>query len=750
MRKILSALIITLICLVLFILSVFIIAKIKLTPETIEKTLNQTAQNYFGREVSVNSIDINFSGDISLIDINTKTISDIEKTPLFTAEKIIVTPRLLPVLFNRFIVKKLEIKNPAISSNLLNGLTTVSHSVFNPGSMKVLFIPDKLIINGGRIFYGNDTDATLFENISLNAPDISFIFPFNVQMYAGLPDSEKNDLAGEFRISIPGRYARGEVLCEEIPVSIFKEFFKDSSFEFEDGLFSLSSKVVFEQLRTLKLRGTAGINDFALTHDRGVQLKDLDLSFNFESETDIQTKESLFSNIRGDFLSQPFSGKGELKNTAAGNLINFSFQSDRFSLSSVLESIAYTPWANLEEIALRGPVEISALFKGVLGSSISPTVLINFLDNQINYPPLGRLQPSLKGIVNITDRKIFIDNLEIGAKGISLVFYGDIYNYNMWPPEVQVKVVSSRINFSELFPDREIFDDEDIGPFDLMGFTAGGPINLGNVSFLGIPIHRLQGSYQIKDNIFSIKDLTGSIGEGYFRLSLDCDLGVRGLDYHTHLRLHNTPVDKLFNIIYPGLRNFVEGDLTGNFALKGDGTTLFRFKENLKADGIFSITNGLIKNISFPAPVPSIIKTSELQQIPLTAANINLRFRKGLLNLDAALLSPKAELYPAGVISLDSWLKINARARVLPEIFIGMGDLAKYLPVENNMVALSFDIEGDLMKPRISLDRKSLDYIIQETLPGIFRDMLSSRQEDIPEDMLDDLIERMKDETEPD
>jgi len=108
---------------------------------------------------------------------------------------------------------------------------------------------------------------------------------------------------------------------------------------------------------------------------------------------------------------------------------------------------------------------------------------------------------------------------------------------------------------------------------------------MGSVAFLGMLVNNLRGNYMLADNQLSLKELTGTIGQGQFRLAGAVNLGVKGLDYALDLNLDRTSFKELSKIVGPMYENFVDGTISGNCTVKGNGVTPLRFVKTWKERG---------------------------------------------------------------------------------------------------------------------------------------------------------------------
>ena len=264
---------------------------------------------------------------------------------------------------------------------------------------------------------------------------------------------------------------------------------------------------------------------------------------------------------------------------------------------------------------------------------------------------------------------------------------------------------------------------EDIGPFNFRKFSSKGPLNLGNTYLSGMPLNNVRGNYVFKNNIFSINNLTGNIGNGKFNLSAKVDIGVEGLDYYLHLTLKNTEIDSLSAILPPDFRKHVKGLLSGSCAIKGSGTSPVNLNNNLKADAIFFIKHGLIRNLKLKPPLSTFIAKNKLKSIPLRTGTLNARLRNSIFDIDSEIISEDLEFFSEGDVYLDTSLDLDAKIKISEEFFKRDMALARLLPKESGLISVPFTIKGTLDEPAVSLPEETLRSIIKESVPNLIMDL---------------------------
>ncbi len=324
-------------------------------------------------------------------------------------------------------------------------------------------------------------------------------------------------------------------------------------------------------------------------------------------------------------------------------------------------------------------------------------------------------------------RNIAVKTLSISALGSAVSFTGNIPDYTVWPPKTNLKINSSKLNLDPLFnegPDLSGTETlEDIGPFNFKKFSSQGPLTLGNTHFRGMFLNNVRGKYVFENNIFSINNLTGNIGAGKFDLSAKVDLGVEGLDYYLHLTLKDTEVDALSAILPTGFIRHVKGLLSGSCSVKGSGTSPVKLNNNLKADVMFFIKEGLMKNLKLKPPLSIFIAKDKLKSIPLHTETLNARLRNRIFDIDSENISEDLEFFSEGDVYFDASLDLGAKIKISEGFIKKDKALTRFLPKESSLISVPFTIKGTLDEPVVSLREETLRSIIKESLPNLIMNL---------------------------
>jgi hypothetical protein len=731
-RKIFIALI--LIFILIFAITL-ILAKTLITPENIKNLLSHESAKYLGTEIKAEKVHIKYLKEIRLEGVTLKSVNGV-KEDLFTCSEIDIKYGLFPLLLKKLLIKEIYIKDPAFNFILINGRIKnlpqgKTGDSFKKPSLGLLFLPDAVNIVNGKISLETEKASFSLENLMLSAEDISVVFPFRVSISANLPESKDKEITCETTINVLKKEADCNIKIDKVPIKQLSAFLEAQEITLKDGFLSIDSNISYHDPEVM-IQGSASLNKASVelpVKYKRLKMQDINSDIKFKASYLLPEKKLTIEDITGSLLSQKFAGKGSVVIKPGRPVLDLSIASDDFSLKQLFDRIDIDLESPFYGLSISGNIGIKAAIKGTPGKNISPIVSINLKSNRIIYPPLANLQPEFIGNITLDKRNISIKTLSISALGSSVTFTGNIPDYTTWPPRTNLKVTASKLNLNPLFnedPDLSGPEPlEDIGPFNFKKFSSKGPLKLGNTYLLGMPLNNVGGEYVFENNIFSINNLAGNIGNGKFNLSAKVDLGVEGLDYYLHLTLKDTEVDSLSAILPPDFRKHVKGLLSGSCAVKGSGTSPVNLNNNLKADVMFFIKDGLLMNLKLKPPLSTFIAKNKLKSIPLRTGTFNARLRNSIFDIDIEIISEDLEFFSEGDVYLDTSLDLDAKIKISEEFFKGDRALARLLPRESSLISVPFTIKGTLDEPVVSLPEETFRSIIKEIVPNLIMDLMN-------------------------
>ena len=753
MKKMLKPLLIGLvICIAAAAAGVVMYARLYLTPKVIENTLSMEIQGQLQRQVSFREIEAGLFKGIILRGVTVHKGLSWEKDDLFTCDEITMSVGFVPLLLKKLVIRSLVITNPRINMQSARGRPfSLYGNAKLPAktgpALELLVLPGSFMVSGGTVSWFDQTENTGMQltNVRLEAGSMSFILPFDVTGSASLAGSDTPDVQLKGSCFIPTQNFSAELTLPEINFSRFKPYLAAFDIPLRKGVVSLtltaksSGGQPLQVVCKTSLKNAAVVLLPAQTADDEIGLEGLAAAFELQADVDPATGDTAIKKIQGTLLSSPFEGSGSIRSAGIGTSVRFHLAADRLSLDELSTKLYYGAASPFKGLRLTGPLGLRMDMGERSTGALFPTITLNLRGNRIVYPPLGGTQPELSGTLTLDNRAITVTNVRIGTKALGVVLAGTIANYMTWPPQNNLRLVSSDFNFYQFFNAPEAQQGENIGPFDFGALKFDGKLDLGNVSFLTQDLTGVQGVYSFEKNRFSIWDFAGGITKGgRFNLSSSIDFAVKGFDYRLKLSLTDVLVHTLGELAGANLSEFIDGTATGSISLGGFGTKPATFSDSLTGDATFTIKDCRVKGFVLPEQLNRFIKRGELRRISFTDAELRLKLRRAAIEVSGDFISPQAELHPSGEIGLNNELNVQAQLKLATNIFSGDTKIVDYLPREGSWVVLPVVIRGTLDSPSVTLTDEGLRHVIQETLPRLLLDMLQKERPPAESESSDD------------
>ena len=757
MKKLKNVLIIVLCGVAVFAAVLLLYAKLTLTPEKVRQTLAAEVSHYLRRDISCKEIQVGWLGGIRLNGVILHKSFPWEEDDILSCPELRIKVRLIPLLLGKLFIKEVLFQEPHISLfqrelgqyisvyGQIQRRKTISTGSQQP-PFSVIFLPTHLEVRSGSVVL-KSTARELPQPITVSLADVRmlitnvsplFAFPFTIS--AQVAGTQPSVFTCNGEVSVPRQKLTATISLGNTDLSTFKEYFKFYQMPVKSGVVKLDSKLELEELKALKVSGSLQLQDVAVGVASFVQngvaqdvtLEGADATLNFGALWNIAQQVITFQKLDGTVLSSSYTGEGSVKGIGETPYVKLVLKAEDFPLENFFKRLsAKLPWM-LDGASLSGKADMTVNLEGELPNSVFTKFSINFKGNRLNYKPLGGFQPDLEGTGTVDNNRIALRDLKIGVRGSTITLAGEVLNYLKGTPQSDIRIVASHIKLSDFMltgASAEDAEKEEVGPFDLKGLTLGGPIDMGSVAFLGMLVNNLRGNYMLADNQLSLKELTGTIGQGQFRLAGAVNLGVKGLDYSLDLNLDRASFKELSKIVSPMYENFVDGTISGNCTVKGNGVTPLRFVKNLEGKGFFTVQNALFKGLSL-GTIGSFIRMDGGDGLRFDQGQVQLKLRDGTVDINGGFVSPDMGLYPNGSVGFDSSLNIDTVMKLSPAFSRRMMSekILQYFPQEDGWIALPVEIRGTVYEPQISLSKEVMNVFIEKVMPAVLNEMLKDKQ----------------------
>ncbi len=758
MKKLKTIILIALTGVAVFATVLLLYAKLTLTPEKIRQTLAAEIAYYLRRDISCKEIQVGWLGGIRLNGVILHKSFPWEEEDILFCPELRIKVRLIPLLLGKLFIKEVVFQEPHISlfQRELGQYISVYGQIqrrktISTGSRQqpfsVIFLPTHIEVRGGSVVLKSTARelpqpvTVSLADVRMLITDVSPLFAFPFTLSAQVVGTQPSVFACNGEVSVPRQQLTATISLGNTDLSTFKEYFKFYQMPVKSGVVRLDAKIDLEELKVLKVSGAVQLQDVAVgiasfVQNGGAQdvtLEGADATLNFAALWDIARQVITFQKLDGTVLSSSYTGEGSVKGIGETPYLKLVLKADDFPLENFFKRLsAKMPWM-FDGASLSGKADMTVNIEGELPDSVFSKFSINFKGNRLNYKPLGGFQPDLEGAGTVDNNRIALRDLKIGVRGSTITLAGEVLNYLKGTPQSDIRIVASHIKLSDFMltgSSAEDAEKEEVGPFDLKGLTLGGPIDMGSVAFLGMLVNNLRGNYMLADNQLSLKELTGTLGQGQFRLSGTVNLAVKGLDYTLDLNLERASLKELSKVVSPLYENFVDGTISGNCTVKGNGVTPLRFVRNLEGKGFFTVQNALFKGLSL-GTIGSFIRMDGGDGLRFDQGQVQLKLRDGTVDINGGFINPDLGLYPSGSVGFDSSLNIDTIMKLSPAFSRRMMSekILQYFPQEDGWISLPVEIRGTVYEPQISLSKEVLNVFIEKIMPAVLNEMLKEKQE---------------------
>ena len=757
MKKLKAVLFIALIGVTFFAAVLMLYAKLTLTPDNIRQALAAEIAYNLRRDVSCREITVGWLGGIRMKGVVLHKSFPWEEEDILTCPEVRINVRLIPLLLGKLFINEVVLQDPHLAlfqrelgqyislyGQIQRRRTMASGSPQQPFS--VIFLPTHFEVRGGSAVL-KSTARELPQPVTISLADMRmlitdvsplFAFPFTISAQVVGTQPSVFTCTGE--VSVPRQKLTASIALGNTDLSTFKEYFKFYQVPVKSGVVKLDAKVELEELKTLKASGVIQLQEVAVgiasfMHNGATQdiiLEGAEATLTFAALWDIAKQLITFQKLDGTVLSANYTGEGSIKGIGETPYLKLVLKADDFPLENFFKRLSSKmPWM-LDGASMSGKADMSVTIEGELPDAVFTKFSMDFKGNRLNYKPLGGFQPDLEGGGTVDNNRIALRDLKIGVRGSTITLAGEVLNYLTGSPQSDIRIVASHIKLADFMlpgASAEDAEKEEVGPFDLQGLAFGGPIDMGSVAFLGMLVNNLRGNYTLADNQLSLRELTGSIGQGQIKLSGAVNLAVKGLDYSLDLNLDRASFKELSKIISPVYEDFIDGTISGNCTVKGNGVTPLRFVKNLEGKGFITVQNALFKGLSL-GTIGSFIRMDGGDALRFDQGQVQLKLRDGTVDINGGFVNPDLGLYPTGSVGFDSSLNINTLLKLSPAFSRRMMSekILQYFPQEDGWVTLPVEIRGSVYEPQISLSKEVMNVFIEKVMPAVLNEMLKEKQ----------------------
>jgi hypothetical protein len=321
------------------------------------------------------------------------------------------------------------------------------------------------------------------------------------------------------------------------------------------------------------------------------------------------------------FLEPAMTGKRLVSLTINGDAtVNY----DPERASGVTANMVLTNFIVSDSVRASTPMRLDASFG--MDLALAKQVL-DIRQLRVGLTPTGRGSNvvQMTGTLDMTRTNVYGGNLKLRADSLDLTRYYDLFVATNAPAQTSPRPSQPSPAVTTVPPSK----GPETNSLPLRDFTAEAKV--GGIYLHELEITNLQTVLKINGGSILLKPFTLAINGAPLDFTADLDLGVPGYKYDVAFRANQIPLAPVVDTFQPERRGQVAGTLTGQAAVRGQGTTGAQLKQTLAGNFDIGTTNldlaiptlrsALLKKIvNVIALVPAIVKNPNAAVGSLTGA----------------------------------------------------------------------------------------------------------------------------------
>lgn len=244
----------------------------------------------------------------------------------------------------------------------------------------------------------------------------------------------------------------------------------------------------------------------------------------------------------------------------------------------------------------------------------------------------------MTGSIDMRHTNAYGGNLKLGADSLDLTSYYDLFVSTNAPAQAGKAPTASRPGAAPP-PTRK---GPETNSLPLRDFTAEA--KFGRIYIHELELTNVQAGAKINGGSVVLKPLTVAINGAPVDSTVDLDMGVPGYKYNVAFQAKQVPLAPIVNTFQPERRGQVEGTLSGQASVRGQGTSGAQLKQNLAGNFDIGTTN---LNLAIPTLRSALLKK---------VINVIAIVPSILKNPNSAVSSLTGTLFGGGTQAQGGWL----------------------------------------------------------------------------------------------
>lgn len=749
MRRLGKVVAILAIIMLLLVVGGAILAKILITPERIRATVVPLAQEHLGREVSLEKIEFSLFSGIVLEGIEVKERNSAET--FVRAERALLRYRLWPLLKLRLEVDEIALIAPHIrvvrhadSSFNFSDLVQPQPDMDIPepapaqentatragaAAAAITLHIANLSLEDGTLEIIDHAIAPekpqkhVLGNFNLKARDIALRQAFPLEMSASINGAEL-DVAGQVDLLHQG--AKADLTLNNLEVEAFTPYFAAAlPGELKRLLLSVQLHVDANP-ETVTSTGEITLEDIALDLDAlpEAPIDAATFVLNYTATYKPEAAALDLGALKLDYNGIKADIHGNISALDAIPHLNLDLNIPETEVKTLLSALPPQMVKSAQEMNPSGTLRIRSHLEGETSAGASLLKEAELSLNGVEADVEG-IRPRLEGGFNLADARLQSEDLtlklgpnvahmeltspDVFATPLQLTHTMRAQRFDLDPLLAAAAAPAAAADQSSGV-EKETASKEELGPFDIP-LDLTGSIQVQEALYKGLSVTDFAVKYTLRDNIFSIENLSGALAQGIFTQQAQVDLRPRGLKYSGTTHVEGVHVDPVISALVPEQAHTLFGTLNLDLEFSGAGTLEERLKQNLNAKGNLNLQQARIKSTRLTEELAGFLSLAQLRDIRFDTVAADVSVRDAVAHIESDFSGTNVRARPQGSIGLDGDLDIALNARLSPHLTEELdrtGHVAAYLTDDEGWALLPLKVKGTYAQPRISLDKRAL------------------------------------------
>lgn len=745
----------------LVIITLFILARLVITPERIRTVFVPVVERYLNCDVNLEAVDVSLFSGVTLS--NLELLNNVDGAMILAADKVVLRYQILPLFSQQIVVDEIRLEHPRVnverypdgSINLYDLITQkrtvrehamIANDDLHP-DMNILI--SHLYIQRGELLFkdysfGSAPHRYKLTDFDLHLTNFSLHNDFSFELW-GKVNGAPIDAEGTINLN-QQRYDL-DLVIDQLEMVPFQPYYRSEISGRIDSLI-LSIDARFNgQRETLNSIGDLQLQQLdyssATYSDLSIQANKVDVqfdvSFSPQQQTTIKKLHLDYDGVQADI-------DGSLAIVESVPDINLHIAMPKWSLRKAHALLPRDLASSFSGYDLAGDVNLDLILRGQ-GFDLKKIIKHSTITFDSVQASINDLRPSITGVITTSGDTFVADGLFVvlGDNTVQL----NLASKNIWArrPTIEAEIGAESFDFNTIstrlrsdFGDSESGGDVKLTSREMtepgavkLPFDVVGTLLIDNVTLQKIDCSALKSQFSLRNNIFQYDSLTCAVADGTLDSSGYVDLTQQGYAYSGHITGRDLQLAELSQAFDTSMMSSISGVLAVSVDYSGAGTQKIRVQQNLSGAGTFEIENGVMSGTAFMDELSLFFGLSEFQVFRFSQGHGTFKLNTGgQLDYDAQFLGSRSRIYPIGTWQYGGGLAAQVAVYLSPELATEIDSGSKIIPYlqgRDGWSHVPLTVTGSFDAPHVKINIDKASRSVLQHVGDVVIDELKERVE---------------------